>query len=106
MIRHCVFIRFKRGISSHVKTEIFDEIAALKERIPGYIAAHIGVNTSPEEGMDKGYAEGFIIDFADTIARDAYLADPEHAKVGARIVAAADGGVDGVLVYDLEITDD
>ena len=106
MIRHCVFIRFKPGLSEHVRLEIWQEIEALKTRIPGYVAAHIGINTSPETGMDKGYSEGFIIDFADTIARDAYLADEEHAKVGAKIVAAAEGGVDGVLVYDLEIADD
>ena len=35
-------------------------------------------------------------------ARDAYLMDPGHKKTGARLVAAAVGGVEGILVYDLD----
>jgi hypothetical protein len=53
--------------------------------------------------MDKGFAEGFIVDFTDAVARDAYLEDEEHRKTGAKIVAAAEGGVAGILVYDIEI---
>lgn len=105
MIRHCVFIRFRPEISSGEKEVIFGEIAALKSRLPGFMAAHIGGNVSPEEGMDKGFSEGFIVDFADAAARDTYLEDPEHRKAGAKIVAAAEGGVAGIFVYDLEIAD-
>ncbi|MDF8352550.1 Dabb family protein [Ensifer adhaerens] len=103
MIRHCVFIRFRPEISSEEKAVIFGEIAALKARLPGFMAAHIGSNVSPEEGMDKGFAEGFIVDFTDAAARDAYLEDEEHRKTGAKIVAAAEGGIAGIFVYDLEI---
>lgn len=103
MIRHCVFVRFRPEISAEEKTSIFAEIAALKSRLPGLVATYRGSNVSPEVGMDKGYSEGFIVDFADAAARDAYLADPEHQKTGAKIVAAAQGGIDGIFVYDLEI---
>ncbi|WP_179119718.1 Dabb family protein [Ensifer adhaerens] len=103
MIRHCVFIRFRAEISSEEKAVIFGEIAALKARLPGFLAAHIGANVSPEVGMDKGFAEGFIVDFTDAVARDAYLEDEEHRKTGAKIVGAAEGGVAGILVYDIEI---
>jgi hypothetical protein len=105
MIRHCVFIRFKPTISVAYKTELFNEIDALKHRLPGMVAVHIGINVSPETGMDKGFSDGFIVDFADSFARDAYLEDPEHRETGGRLVAAAEGGVAGILVYDLE-TDD
>ena len=105
MIRHCVFIRFKPTISVAYKTELFNEIDALKDRLPGMVAVHIGTNVSPEEGMDKGFSDGFIVDFADSFSRDAYLADPGHRETGARLVAAAEGGIAGILVYDLE-TDD
>ncbi|WP_246753075.1 Dabb family protein [Sinorhizobium sp. BG8] len=105
MIRHCVFIRFKPTISVAHKAEIFDEIAALKDRLPGLLAVHAGTNVSPETGMDKGFCDGFIVDFADSFARDAYLVDEEHRKTGAKIVAAAEGGLAGVLVYDLETMD-
>jgi len=105
MIRHCVFIRFKPTISPAYKAELFNEIDALKDRLPGMAAVHIGTNVSPEEGMDKGFADGFIVDFEDSFSRDAYLADPEHRETGTRLVAAAEGGIAGILVYDLE-TDD
>lgn len=103
MIRHCVFIRFKSSIPQAGKDEIFSEILALKQRIPGFRAAYIGGNVSPEAGMDKGFADGFIVDFDNAAARDTYLADPEHQKTGAKLVAAAEGGFGGILVYDLDI---
>ncbi|WP_411033576.1 Dabb family protein [Shinella sp. BYT-45] len=105
MIRHCVFIRFKPTISTAYKAELFNEIDRLKDRLPGMLAVHIGVNVSPEEGMDKGFSDGFIVDFADSFSRDAYLEDAEHKLTGGRLVAAAEGGAAGILVYDLE-TDD
>lgn len=105
MIRHCVFIRFRPEVSEAEKAAIFAEISELKERLPGFLDAHIGANVSPEVGMDKGYSNGFIVDFVDAAARDAYLEDPDHRSTGAKIVAAAEGGVQGVFVYDLEIPD-
>jgi hypothetical protein len=105
MIRHCVFIHFKPTISAAYRAELFNEINALKDRLPGMLAVHIGVNVSPEAGMDKGFSDGFIVDFADSFSRDAYLEDKEHKETGARLVAAAEGGVKGILVYDLETGD-
>jgi hypothetical protein len=103
MIRHCVFIRFRTEVSQAEKDGIWADIRALKAVVPGYLAAYIGSNVSPETGMDKGFSEGFVIDFADSAARDAYLVHPDHEKAGGRIVAAAEGGVAGILVYDLEV---
>lgn len=103
MIRHCVFIRFRREVADGERRAMFGEIAALKGRLPGLLAVHIGANVSPEAGMDKGYSDGFIVDFRDATARDAYLADPLHQATGRKLVAAAEGGIDGILVYDLEI---
>jgi len=105
MIRHCVFIRFRPVFPRSERNALFAEIAALKGRIEGFVAAHVAPNTSPETGMDKGYSDGFIVDFADARARDAYLADPGHRKTGAKLVAAAEGGLEGILVYDLDIPD-
>lgn len=105
MIRHCVFIRFRKAITAAEKAVIYQEIGALEGRLPGLLAVHAGDNVSPETGMDKGFAEGFIVDFDTAGARDLYLADAEHRKTGAKIVAAAEGGIDGIFVYDLEIKD-
>ena len=103
MIRHCVFVRFIPQTTDDAKHALYQEIANLQDRLPGMIAVHIGSNVSPETGMDKGYADGFMVDFTDAGARDDYLADPEHQKTGAKLVAAALGGIDGVLVYDLQV---
>ncbi len=35
--------------------------------------------------------------------RDAYLADAAHKAVGAQLVAAMDGGRDGLVVCDIEL---
>ncbi|PWW04551.1 stress responsive alpha/beta barrel protein [Hoeflea marina] len=103
MIRHCVFIRFKPDIDRATRDGLFAEIADLRQALPGIAAVHVGANISPETGMDKGYADGFIVDFDTAEARDAYLADPGHQATGARLVAAAVGGVEGILVYDLDL---
>ena len=103
MIRHCVFIRFRMVVSRAERDEMMSEIVDLQRHLAGILAVHTGVNVSPEVGMDLGFSEGFIIDFADAVARDNYLADAEHQRVGARIVATAEGGDAGVFVFDLDI---
>jgi hypothetical protein len=101
MITHCVFINYRADTTGKAKVAILDALLALRPRIDGLINIIVGNNMSPE-GLDKGFSEGFIVTFRDVAARDQYLADEEHAKVGAAIVAAAEGGIDGILVYDLE----
>jgi hypothetical protein len=103
MIRHCVFIRFRQDLPEAERASILSDVVALTPLVPGLLAVHLGANVSPETGMDKGYSDGFIVDFDGPAARDAYLIHPEHQKVGGRIVAASAGGVEGVIVYDLDI---
>lgn len=103
MIRHCVFVRFAPGVTDARKEELLQQIAGLRSRIPGFLAAYTGSNVSPETGMDQGYSDGFIVDFADAAARDAYLSDAEHQRIGANLVDAAMGGADGILVFDLRV---
>ena len=43
------------------------------------------------------------MDLADAAARDRYLVDPAHKAAGARLVAALEGGRDGLIVFDLEV---
>jgi len=103
VIRHCVFIRFRPEVTREQQEELFRQISGLGDRLPGLLAAYAGPNISPEVGMDKGYSTGFVVDFADADARDVYLRDPEHRRIGEQLVASAVGGVDGVLVFDLEV---
>lgn len=102
MIRHCVFVKFRADVPSEERQAIYDELRALVGPIDGLLAASFGPNVSPE-GLSRGFADGFIMDFRDLAARDAYLPHPLHQAAAFRLVAAAEGGVDGILVFDLEV---
>lgn len=102
MILHCVFLKLPASATSADILKLYGAVAALKPVIPGMLDFKAGPNVSPE-GLAQGFEHGFIVTFSDEAARDAYIVHPEHVKVGDRIVAAAEGGLDGILVYDLEI---
>lgn len=99
MIRHCVFVRFRDTCGRAERDALLDALAALQGVLPGMVGFGRGSNASPE-GLDQGFGEGFLIDFLDATARDAYLEDPRHRAIGARLVAAAEGGLAGLLVFD------
>ena len=100
MIRHCVLVRAKPGVPPAELAAVFDGLRALGTRLPGMLAFAGGPDVSPE-GLQRGHTHAFTIDFADEAARDAYLVDAEHKALGARLVAAAEGGRDGITVVDL-----
>jgi hypothetical protein len=101
MIRHIVLVRFPVGTGGEVKAALWRDLDALRDRIPGMTGFEVGPNVSPE-GLARGYTDGFVVTFADAAARDAYLVHPDHQAIGGRIVAAAEGGLEGVLVFDFE----
>ena len=102
MIRHCVFVNFKGSVTATEREAIYDSLRALRHKIDGLVADHYGPNVSPE-GLAQGFADGFIMDFRDAAARDAYLVHPDHQAAGARLVAALEGGIGGLVVFDMEI---
>lgn len=102
MIRHCVFVKFRTDISPGERDEIYAALNALVDEIPGLLHADFGSNISPE-GLAQGFNDGFIMDLADAAARDRYLAHPAHRAAGSKLVAALEGGVSGLMVFDLEI---
>jgi hypothetical protein len=102
MILHCVFVRFKAALQPADKQALYDAIAALKGVTPGIVDMKFGPNVSPE-GLNGGFVDGFAVTFESLEARDAYLAHPQHMQVGERILAATDGGLSGLLVFDLTI---
>jgi hypothetical protein len=103
MIRHIVAMRFRDGIAPVTKAAIYRDLAALSGHLKGILDFRSFANVSPETAVVHGFGDLFWFDFADAAARDAYLADPAHKAVGARIVAATEGGADGVLVLDVEL---
>lgn len=102
MIRHCVFVKFRADVSAAERAEIYAGLNALVGQIDGLLRADFGPNISPE-GVSQGFDDGFIMDLADDAARDRYLVDPAHKAAGARLVAALEGGRDGIMVFDLRV---
>ena len=101
MIRHVVLFKLRPELGPADVEKIMAGLNALKAVVPGMLNVSFGKDVSPE-GLQRGHTHGFTVDFADTAARDAYLPHPDHQKLGAQIVAATQGGVDGITVLDWE----
>jgi len=102
MIRHCVLVRFRADVTDQARAAIYAELESLREVVPGFLAMSFGPNSSPE-GLDQGFADGFTMDFVDEAARDAYLVHPDHKAAGGKLVAALEGGRDGLIVFDMVV---
>lgn len=104
MIRHIVLIRFQPSVSEDRIAGLFAELHRIKGKVPGLLAITSGKSEGPEE-IERGYMHGFVADFADWAALQAYQDHPDHKRLGAGLVAAAEGGIDGILVFDLPVAD-
>ncbi|WP_231856690.1 Dabb family protein [Thalassospira sp. MCCC 1A02491] len=102
MIRHIVLVKFQSGIKQDDITSLFDALANLGTLIPGMRGFDGGISVSPEK-LEQGFRHGFCIDFDDAAARDAYLEHPEHQKLGGQLVGMLEGGLAGLVVFDLEM---
>jgi hypothetical protein len=99
MIRHTVLCHFRADADADA---VFAAIKGLQAKIPGILAITCGRDNSPE-GLQKGFTHGFTVDFIDAAARDAYLPHPEHQIVGKMVIAAMEGGFEGLAVVDWEV---
>ncbi|MEO8883456.1 MAG: Dabb family protein [Devosia sp.] len=102
MIRHCVFVKFDLDFGRAQRDTIYSGLDALRAKIPGMRRVHAGENVSPE-GLGKGFDECFFVDFDNAAVRDAYLVHPDHQALGGRLVAAAQGGTAGIIVFDFDL---
>lgn len=103
MIRHLVHLRFRADVSQAEKQQLYDRLAAFSGRIDGVLDFQHRVNVSVETPLVRGFLDMFWFDFRDVSVRDAYLVDEVHQAIGADIVAALEGGAEGVFVCDVEI---
>lgn len=102
MIRHIVLAKFRTDVAAKERFSIFAQLAALEGVVPGMINFNAGENASPEV-LNRGFTHAFTVDFRDDTSRDAYLVHEDHKVAGDRLVAALDGGLEGLLVFDLEL---
>jgi len=100
MIRHIVLIRFQPGLSEESIAALFAELHQIKGKVAGLLSVVSGKSESPEQ-MERGYMHGFVVEFTGWAALQAYQDHPEHQVLGAKLTAAAMGGKDGILCFDL-----
>lgn len=102
MIRHIVLTKFKSETSENKIAEIYSGLSALVDKLPGAMSFTGGRSHSPEQ-IERGYMHGFVIDFESWDALKNYADNAEHKALGGRLVENAIGGIDGILVLDLDV---
>lgn len=104
MITHIVLLRLRPEVSEAAIGAVFAEVHALQGSLPGLRRVISGRSASPEQ-IERGYLHGMVVTFDDWAALERYQTDPRHRASGAKFVAACQGGLDGILVFDLEAAD-
>lgn len=102
MIRHIVLTKFKAETDKRKIAEIYAALSALTETLNGARNFTGGRSDSPEQ-LERGYQHGFVIDFDSWADLKAYGEHPEHKALGSQLVENAIGGIDGILVLDLDL---
>ena len=102
MIRHIVLTKFKSETTETKIAEIYAALSALIDSLPGAHNFTGGRSQSPEQ-IERGYMHGFVVDFGSWADLKIYAEHPEHQALGSQLVNNAAGGLEGILVLDLEV---
>jgi len=102
MIRHIVLTKFRPETTEETISGIYSGLSDLADRLSGARDFKGGRSESPEQ-IERGYMHGFVIDFDDWAALRNYADNPEHQTLGGQLVANAVGGIEGILVLDLDV---
>jgi hypothetical protein len=100
MIQHIVLVRFRPEITDSDITMLFAELHEIRGKVAGIRSITAGKSQSPEK-LERGYMHGFVVEFSTWDALQSYQDHPDHKVFGAKLVQSADGGLDGILVFDL-----
>ncbi|MGB6295157.1 MAG: Dabb family protein [Rivularia sp. (in: cyanobacteria)] len=96
-IQHMALLKFKPEVTTEKIEYLFNQLAELKQLIPG-ITYFSGGCYSSNEGLNKDFKHGFLTTFESIEARDIYLPYPEHERVKAEILPC----IDDIIVFDFE----
>jgi hypothetical protein len=94
-VNHTVLLKFQPEVTDDQITQVFENLAKLKNSISGIVEFTGGPNNSPE-GLADGFTHGFSMIFSDATARDAYLPHPLHEAFKESTLPF----IAGVLVFD------
>jgi hypothetical protein len=104
MIRHIVLLQVADHITSDEIKTMIAQLADTAMSLPGTVA-FCGGQKIAGSGLSQGFTHGFNTDFVDEKARDAYLAELDGDRVGSRLSEITVGGLGGILVMNIDITD-
>ena len=102
MIRHIVLTKFKPDTPEDKIASIYEGLSAVTDKMAGARNFAGGRSESPEQ-IERGYMHGFVVDFDDWAALKTYSDNEEHKALGAQLVENAVGGIDGILVLDIDV---
>lgn len=97
LIQHMAILKFKPEVTADKIEYLFNQLAQLKQLIPG-ITYFSGGSYSSDEGLNKDFTHGFLMTFESIEARDNYLPHPEHERVKAELLPC----INDVVVFDFE----
>ncbi len=97
-VKHIALFKFKEGTTEEQIDKVFEQLMDLSENVEGIEDYVSGPNNSPEN-MSQGYTHGYVMTFADTTARDAYLPHPEHESFKTNVAPMLESSV----VLDFEV---
>ncbi|WP_342077899.1 Dabb family protein [Yoonia sp. SS1-5] len=104
MIRHIVLLNLAPDHDAAALQSVMVGLDDLRADLPGFVHFEHGPNRD-FENMSPDYDYGFICHFIDAAQSQAYLVNPVHQALGTRLVALCAGGVAGIMVVDLALTE-
>lgn len=104
MLRHIVLLQISDEIPASEIDGLLRELSEVALETPG-IRAFAGGPKTPGSGMSQGFTHALTIDFSDALARDSYLSGLDKDGIGRRISEMTVGGLGGVLVINIDVSD-
>ena len=77
-VMHVVLLQWNPGTAPETVERAFEELRALKGKIPGIMELTCGANFTDRA---RGYTHGLVVLFTDRAALEVYLPHPEHQRV-------------------------
>lgn len=102
MIRHTVLFKAKPAISSQRMNNIYMQIHALKNNLPGIVSIFCGECDFHEATEIRPFSHGFSIDFKDLHSLNAFFTDPVTHPVKEMIINVCAGGARGIIGFNLQ----
>jgi len=106
MILHIVLFRPMDGMPQERRQEVLTAVTTAVNRCPTVRTARVGRRIRHglpgyEQMMVEDYEYLLVLEFADITGLQAYLAHPEHARIGSFFTSAAAAS----LAYDYEVVE-